>query len=64
MEEVAYYKGYTDGLEVGIDNLKEILERAKTLDDVLVNYNEMCTEYYLAFQKLNDLKELQPNQSE
>ena len=58
-KDLTYYKGYADGLEVGIENLKEILDNANTLDDVLVKYNEMAADYYVAFSKFHDLKELQ-----
>ena len=58
MQKNNYYKGLVDGLNVGIDVLKKILDEPHmTIDDVLDEYNKIVAEGIYAYEKMLESQE-------
>ena len=56
-EDLVYYEGYKDGLNEGMKALRYLLESARTLDDVLNEYNELAVKNHEVFTKIHLLKQ-------
>ena len=60
-EDLAYYKGYEDGLKEGIGALRHLLEEGRTLEDVLKQYNELVFKHHDVFEKIIDIQQANPD---
>jgi len=56
-ENLSYYEGYEDGLKEGVKALRYLLESARTLDDVLNEYNDLVQKQHDVFIKIVELNE-------